>query len=122
MPAIYNFHSVLTINPAGAALTTACNCLVQDSRNSNSCVTSLNPAICTATVACCAALKRKGKGDDVSEQQMDAVVRAHNGERSFWGSSTVTHVCPRLAEACQTEANIRDGGCNPQSSTQYEHK
>jgi hypothetical protein len=28
----------------------------------------------------CAALRRKGKGDDVAEEQMDAVVRAHNGE------------------------------------------
>jgi hypothetical protein len=31
----------------------------------------------------CAALRRKGKGDDVSEQQMDAVVRAHNGEQGL---------------------------------------
>jgi hypothetical protein len=27
-----------------------------------------------------AALKRKGKGDDVAEEQMEAVVRAHNSE------------------------------------------
>lgn len=36
-----------------------------------------------------AALRRKGKGDDVSEQQMDAVVRAHNGEQGL-------HICTWL--------------------------
>jgi len=37
----------------------------------------------TTTALCIvhfAALRRKGKGDDVAEHQMDAVVRAHNGE------------------------------------------
>lgn len=38
---------------------------------------------CYACSHDCAALRRKGKGDDVSEQQMDAVVRAHNGEQGL---------------------------------------
>lgn len=32
------------------------------------------------TAAVLAALRRKGKGSDVSEEQMTDVVRAHNGE------------------------------------------
>jgi hypothetical protein len=31
------------------------------------------------------ALKRKGKGSDVSEEQMDSVVRAHNSECFYSG-------------------------------------
>ena len=34
----------------------------------------------------CAALKRKGKGDDVTEEDMGAVVHAHNSACCFFSA------------------------------------
>ena len=56
----------------------------------------VTPVQCwTATLTfCCflhAALKRKGKGDDVTEDDMGAVVHAHNSKSLVWSHTALMH-------------------------------
>lgn len=53
-----------------------------------------------------AALKRKGKGDDVTEDDMDPVVHAHNS------TPPCSNACNGLTYALQEEPLILCSGCS----------
>jgi hypothetical protein len=54
-----------------------------------------------------AALKRKGKGEDVQEEHMEAVVRAHNSELLCQGHLAATSSRLPLASCLQQRFNPR---------------
>lgn len=63
-------------------------------------------------VRVCAALKRKGKGDDVAEQQMDAVVRAHNGEGKSQGGPWAQQQQTSLSSSCVLDDSSHHSAAN----------